>query len=378
MRKKTIFLGLTAIISFAYYAYGNLFEKSGQEPLVIKNLAKPRLGTVVLDVESSLRIDPYQDPSFGSKSYSFVRGEDGSVILYSYKDGAAFRYSSQGKVLGPLSRQGQGPGEIGPGLALFWFGQKIVAFSNGRQIVFDSAGRFLEQRRTSFYPSAVIDEKRHLTIRREGYAQGKGQPASISLVEKNEINQADEKTTDIYGPIIPGVPTKNGFAFEDSWGTPNLCFGYDHARQKVLAGTNRAYRISVMNLSGRVEKIIEKVHRPVKVERRDIEDAYQAFMVVDPAAKEILDIYPSTYAALWKIQVLKNGYVLVYRIAKMRMLEIDVFNPDGGFDYVLLPPAKTSFEYAVFHEQGFALTVEEGDYKVYRDIRIKNLPSVFR
>lgn len=136
--------------------------------------------------------------------------------------------------------------------------------------------------------------------------------------------------------------------------------------------------ISVFDLAGKLIRIIGKKHVAVKTNLWDVETAYSASAAVDPKKpKEIADIYPKTYAAFKKIEILKNGYVLVSRIVGMRKLEIDVFDPDGLYVYALQPPRGMSFEWASFHGRGFAVTELSGDFYIYSDYRIKNLSKIF-
>ena len=62
----------------------------------------------------------------------------------------------------------------------------------------------------------------------------------------------------------------------------------------------------------------------------------------------------------------------------MRKLEVDVFDPEGVYAYALQPPRDMSFEYASFHDRGFAVHEDEGDFQIYSDYRVTNLPKIFK
>ena len=92
----------------------------------IENPAKPKHGTIVLEVERILKINPYDFPDFGMRGFSFLRNEDGSVILYNANRTTAHRFGPRGENLGPVSRIGQGPGEFRRGVKPLVFGRQNV------------------------------------------------------------------------------------------------------------------------------------------------------------------------------------------------------------------------------------------------------------
>ena len=344
----------------------------------VENPAKPKLGTIVLEVEQTLKINPYDFPDFGMRSFSFLRGEDGGVILYNANEAAVHRFGPRGENLGPLSRLGQGPGELTQTVKPLFLDGRILISSGRRIIEFDSSGKMISERPADPRPEFMIDDARYLAVRRERGTFGGNAPLCLSIITLARANVPSGNPLDVFGPIAPGVLRKNGLGFIDSWGTPNLCYGYDPVRRRIFAAMNREYRISVFDLSGKLVRIIGKRHIPVKKNIEDVEAAYFASNAVQSgSAKEIADIYPKTYAAIKKIEILKSGYVLVFRIAGMRKLEVDVFDSEGVYAYALKPPRGMSFEWAAFHDRGFAVTEIEGDYRVYADYRVKNLPKIF-
>ena len=114
----------------------------------------------------------------------------------------------------------------------------------------------------------MIDDVRYLAVRTERTASaGSSRHYYLSIFEIAGPKVPAEKPLDIFGPVEAGVRQKNGLAFIDDWGTPNLCYGYDPARRRIYAAMNREYRISVFDLSGKLVRIIAKRHIPVKTER---------------------------------------------------------------------------------------------------------------
>jgi hypothetical protein len=112
MRRAFVFrISVLAIASLLSAGQDVQFKTIDGVPHVI-NPAKPLKGTIVLELERTLTINPYDFPDFGMRSFTFARSEDGDVILYNANEGTIHRFDSRGRNLGPLSRLGQGPGEL--------------------------------------------------------------------------------------------------------------------------------------------------------------------------------------------------------------------------------------------------------------------------
>jgi len=115
----------------------------------VLNPKKPLQGTVRLDVEKVLEINPYSHEQIGLKYFDFVRDSNGDVILYNPNVVEAQRFNSQGEYLGALVRRGQGPGEF-PNFSLFkvFFTEAgILATGNLKLARFDKSGCFFGRRK---------------------------------------------------------------------------------------------------------------------------------------------------------------------------------------------------------------------------------------
>jgi len=113
----------------------------------IHNPAEPLKGTIDLEVEETLRIDPAQ---FEVEDFvvfdNFWKDPVGNVYLMIWKSRNVFQFSSQGDYLGSFIRIGQGPGEFPQYSSLFldfiregeiWAtgGRKIARFDMGRNLL---------------------------------------------------------------------------------------------------------------------------------------------------------------------------------------------------------------------------------------------------
>jgi len=84
----------------------------------VLNPKKPVKGTVRLQAEKTLEINPYVYEQIGLKYFDFIRDSNGDVILYNPNVVEAQRFNNKGEYLGPLVRRGQGPGEF-PNFSFF-------------------------------------------------------------------------------------------------------------------------------------------------------------------------------------------------------------------------------------------------------------------
>jgi hypothetical protein len=182
----------------------------------------------------------------------------------------------------------------------------------------------------------------------------------------------------LFGPVTEGILRQNRRLFTDPWSTAAICCDYDPRRKLVCVAMNREYKIYLIALDGRIIKTMRRSWVPVKADLRDIEAAFAPILSIDPAGgKELLSVYPSTYATINRIQIIKNGNILVFRITGIRKLEVDVFDADGTFKCTILPSKGISFENASFNNKGFSIRELKGDYFVYNDYVIKNIKNIF-
>lgn len=64
---------------------------------VVKNPEFPIKGTILVEVEKTLEINPYDYPDIGLRNINSARDKDGEVILYDSNKPEAYRFSSKGE-----------------------------------------------------------------------------------------------------------------------------------------------------------------------------------------------------------------------------------------------------------------------------------------
>jgi hypothetical protein len=344
----------------------------------IFNPAKPLKGTIQLEVEKVLTINPYDQPDVALKFFYFLRRDDGAVILYDPNNAEAHRFGPKGEYFGQFFKKGQGPGEFSQGGIPFFLGDRIWAAEAMKLVEFDKDGKFVRDQTLKDWLRVLVDETHYLTERIEWNKDKTEQTKKLTLVRITKESLSDVREVELFqGTNLGMLRDKTGKrGFSDIWSTPSLRYAYSEKTRNVYAAINSEYRIFVKNLKGETLAVIEKAHENVKVTRKDVESMFGA-RAKDDSFKRILDAYPDHLVAMLEIEPLPNGYLLVCRISSPKDYEIDVFDGEGRYVYALKPPPGQSFLRAKFHAQGYGTTETKDEFQIYVDYRIKNLPEVF-
>lgn len=344
----------------------------------VRNSETPAIGTIELEAEKVLTINPFDQPDVGFDSFSFSRRSDGAATFYA--DTEFHRFGPKGEYLGRLSREGQGPGEFGKwrGAVPFYLGDKIWVSSGQKLAEFGPDGKLLSERTLKIRPAWLVDESHFLAERVDRGKEGSADGKALVLVRFGKESLSDVPEVEILsGSGLGSIKNKTGRGgLVDSWGTPNMCFAYDSRTSRIYAAINTEYKILVKGLRGETLSVIERAHVNAKVDRKDIEWVVGSFVRTEQG-KWMLDAYSDRYVAINSIWPLPNGYLLVRRVTGPKQTVIDVFGPDGNYLYALFPPEGLDFNAVVFHSAGFSRTVEVNDFRVYEDYRITNLPEIF-
>jgi hypothetical protein len=347
----------------------------------VLNPSKPLKGTIQLEVEKTLEINPFDQPAVTLRFVYFTRRDDGTVILYDPNYVEGHRFSPKGEYLGPLAKQGQGPGEFAPqgGFLPYFLGDDFWVFGSMKLAIFDKGGQFIREQKLKNMPSQLIDSSHYLAVKSEWNKDRTEQSKRLSLVRITEESLSDSLDRDLFRgtnlqTTIVDKSSKRGFS--DTWSTPDLCFAYASNDRNVFVAVNSEYKIHVMNLQGDTLRIIEKEHKNVSVGRDDIEK------ILGPISKNerlkwVIGAYPDHLVTFLDLDLLPNGYLLVCRISGVLDYEMDVFDKEGKYIHALKAPAGQSFKQAKFHARGYGNIEARGDYQIYVDYRIKNLPEVF-
>lgn len=306
-----------------------------------------------------------------------ARDRDGEVILFDPNGAEAHRFAPDGRYLGLLTKKGQGPGEFSPmqGYHVGFDPANIWVFGGRKEAQFDRQGRLIMDRAISHYFDGGVDGGRFITVdvRRTEKKDQIRTLKLITLAADGAETALDLLQAENIG-MIRNADGQRGFA--DGWGTPNFSYVADAAAKLVYCGLNTEYRIQVRDYSGKTLRVIEKAYEPIKARKSDVE-RMMSWALNDERMKWEIAAYPDRFIAITNLAVLPKGHLAVFRVSGAEKFEIDVFSPQGECLYALIPPKDVKMDDAVFFDTGFATIEQAGDYSVYREYRIKNLPAVF-
>lgn len=341
------------------------------------NPAKALKGTTTLEVERTRTINPYDQSDVGMRMIRFSRNAAGNVILYDPNRAEAHRFDVTGKYVGLVTKKGQGPGEFSPqqGYWALLHGSGIWVFGGLKVAHFDVSGTLLKERILKNHFYAQVDAGHYFTLAVSWDSQKK-QTRTLKLVTFDM--DGAENTTDLLTRENIGVimnPSGQG-GFGEEWATPDFFYVSDSEKKRVFCGVNREYKIMVKDYSGKSLLVIEKPHENAKASRKDVEEIL-AWAVKDDRMKWALSAYPDRFAAIKDISPLPKGYLGVFRITGAKKMELDVFDAEGRYLYAFIFPSDVDLDGVQFFATGFGTIEQDGDYSVYREYKIKNLPEIF-
>ncbi len=378
MNRKAFFLIL--IIISVFFSCGKNLEDSVPFIMIegikhIQNPLEPLRGTVILEVEKKLEINPYEQEDVGLRIFFSVKDKNGDIILFDRNKSEAQRFNSSGEYQGSMIRQGEGPGEFVPGEGmLVHFIDDQIWVTGGRKLArFDKSGNFLDELKLGDRVESFVDSTCYITRKYLRNDEGR-------LLQYMIRRFADDRSV-VDGPILMegqdfGMITKKGggSGFTDGWGTPNMSYTVDTLNKKIFLVFTPEYKITVKDVEGNTLYVIEKPHERVSISQKEKKEILGPLV---ERLKWLLSEYPDNLMAVKEITMLPKGYLAVYRISGIKETEIDVFDPEGRFIYVLKIPENMELRETAFYDFGFSTIDRGGDYPIYYEYRVINLPEIF-
>lgn len=347
----------------------------------VMNPSSPSKGTIVLDLEKTFEIDPYEQEEVGMKVVRYRRDSDGEILIFDPNRAEVHRFNGKGDYMGNLVRAGQGPGEFtrAQNLIAHYMNDQIWATSLFKVARFDKQGNLLEDKKLplgAFHVIDVLVDESHY-IAQSSEKSDEGRVRSVILVDfsgEERRTQVEYYRTIQEWSISDSV---QGRTFNASGVTPEILYTFNKATKNIAVGLNMEYTIAVKNLQGNTQYVIE---RPIKLVHLSIEDKKKLIKWdLDTEFKKWqLSVFPNTMAAIQEISALPKGYLAVSRITGPDEVEVDVFDPDGKYIYILKTEPGVSLDGAEFIDFGFGKLEERDDLSIYVEYRIKNLPEIFR
>ncbi len=339
--------------------------------MTVTNPDTPIKGTILLELEKTLEINPFDYPDIGMENVYSARDKDGEVILYDPNFAEAHRFSSQGEYIGSMIRNGQGPGEFEQhrGFRVQFRNNQIWASSSGKLAKFSKEGVFIEEKKLERGPDVLVDDTRYMVTKNQMTEEGQLRKVTlVDLVKKKDIV--------FFEVTREWLIRKGSSAFTNDWATPFIHYTYCPLNNRVFIALNEEYVVNVYNLEGELSQIIRRPHKRVNVSTEGIE-LLMGGIIRNESLRWIIDAFPDTLAAIKGLKVLPKGYLAVYRIVGPKIIEMDVFDRDGKLVYILKPPEGISVENAHFYDFGLTTVITQEEYPVYYEFKVNNVPEIF-
>lgn len=380
--KKNIFL-LCLILAVILFGCGKKAKEQQVQVEVIEgvrhimNPETPLKGSVSLELEKKLEINPYEHEDFDLRGFRAVKDKDGEIILFNVNDSKAQRFTKDGGYIGSFFRQGQGPGEFVPRRLLY------VRFMNGQIWVtggnklakFDKQGQFIDEFSLGDFISFFVDEGCYITEKRT--RMEKDTHKQIIIKNIKETNKIEEGPVLMEGKNLGMIRLPRG-GFGDGWGTPDIEYAVDRMEKKIYVAMKTEYKIHVKNQEGQTLYVIEKPYIPIKLSNKDKETMLEPFFKRQSDQKQMyINAYPDELMAIKKMKVLPKGYLAVFMISGLKKCVIDIFDESGKYVYVIEQPENYPIDKADFYDFGFTTVETVDDFPVYVEYWIKNLPEIF-
>ena len=185
-----------------------------------------------------------------------------------------------------------------------------------------------------------------------------------------------EREANLYEVTRKTVIRKGSSAFADDMAIPNIYFDYSPYNKSVFIAFSMNYEIYVKDLEGKTLHVIKRPYENVKIGPKE-KELLTEWATKRESMKWILEAYPDTIVAIKSVKALPKGYLAVYRVTGAKMFEIDVYDPEGRFVYILKAPDEISMEGARFYNFGFSTLESRDEFSLYVEYKIKNLPEIF-
>ncbi len=378
--QKSYSIGSLLVLLFMFGCSESDIDKQVQQEMVdgilhLMNPEQPLNGNITLEIEKIREINPYVEEGFGLRWLDFERDTDGEVMFFNSNGSEIHRFSPEGKYLGNLIRNGQGPGEFSNNQFLhpFFVDGKIVVTGGHKVSIFEKDGSYLDEFKIEEYPRLSVDSRRFIVQKREG--RNPDWMVKISLLdltsEPQEILLFQEPKVGMF--YKPG----GGGGYSHPLGTPNILYTFDSLNQRIFVCLNTEYKVFIKNLRGEVLYVIQKPMERVAINSSEKKEILKVYLA-NESFKWAIDVFPDTLVAIKNMKMLQNGYVALYRVSGFNTYEIDIFNPEGHYIYSVSTLEEIDLDKVKFCSFGFArIKTEDDGFMIYEEYKIKNLPEIF-
>lgn len=350
----------------------------------IHNHEYPLEGEIALQLDKRREIDPAKILSSPGVFNNFCKDTDGTVYILDYKNFKIYKFDNQGKIVSSFLRKGEGPSEVLSYPKIELSESSIWVISEKKIIQFGKNGNFLKEYKLKKYYNylRMIDSKKFIAFRIDDLSTNRAKPRLVKTLSVYNLNN-EELLKNIFkseknGRLYLVIGNRRMAVIPDPGIIPDIIYDIDVKRQRINIADNSQYKIYVKDFHGDLKMTFSK---PAinsifsKVEKFKVAEELTA----DPnIIKSITEALPENLCIIEKIILFQSGYLGVYRINGYNNLELDIFDKEGRFIYIIKLPKYIHHHKLKFYGNVLALLTEKEDTVLYQEYDIKNLENIFK
>jgi len=302
-----------------------------QEVQVVRNPKKPTApeelpAKLILEEETTFGGGENPEESF-SEAGSFAVDDEGRVYVPDIKEGTVKVFDRDAGFLFSIGKKGQGPGEMNlpAGVLITSEGELLVEDAMNRRLAFFTMnGKFLRNVSLADKMSLI-----NLVIDTRGNLLGRELTVEGSKLFW-EIKKYDPQLKPLFS--LSRVEFPNPLEGKINPFSLLVAYAMD-GKDQIYVGDPSAYEIRVYSPEGRHLRTIAKKYDPVKVTKKDIEEALERMPDMGFNIKERLE-FPKTFPGFASF-TLDEAQRLIVRTFEKGEREgeyfLDIFDPEGRY-----------------------------------------------
>lgn len=326
---------------------------------------------------NAVTVDNKNPPGFGE----FHKDKNENIYIKDYRNRRILKFDRHGKFLFGFGRKGEGPGEFKSISTFKIFGNKLIVWGSRKFAIFNIDGKFLEEKKLKkyYYPVSIVGEQKFIV----SFYKETGNNTTRERFRINALINDDENILSTFFNIKNAGRTlirkKNfNFSFSSSDITKDIKYAYNDKKKIVYSILSNQYKIYIKNLNGETKQIIERKFENIRIREDDKDKIVGAFNNInDWQKKTIKENLPEKFCVVSSIKSLPEGFILVYAIKGVGEIEMNLFDDQGRFQYIIKYPENFLLYSTMFVDKKLIGIMEGSESDNYIEYEITNYEKIF-